>query len=372
MPYTRCPPLVHLPDADSSEHIWNGGAEAREEHRCLLQTLNFNTWNNKLKWYYEKMFEASVKYRVTQWVPDHLRSREAAAVVMAFFTERCEKYDPKKKYSDFFKDPMPFREDNSWSVIYLQAAHDEDRYPKVSQAQECLLHTQSAWKHAMHGTSPWNLFAILMDGLEDSCEDDLGCKTKGGLDGVYCFPLNKSDGKADWQKAVPYSVWVPLQNDGVFFQVLIFLVIDYADRRQRSAQGTDQWCIPARSCRVMGVVFRALPLEMLPTGGEWHYAAWNPYFEMPPKKILQAKTGTTGGSSPSTPQVLPTRPPPPLVPQIGQSPAKAKAPRIVLPDPVRTARAESVPAQISTSQAQERTGRAESSPPVALAASSSS
>ena len=91
----------------------------------------------------------------------------------AFLAERCEKNDPNKSYSDFFLAPTLFKEDETWSVIYLKAAYDQERYPKVSEAQECLRHAQAAWKQAMHGTSPWNLFAILMDGMEGSTSDEL-------------------------------------------------------------------------------------------------------------------------------------------------------------------------------------------------------
>ncbi len=117
------------------------------------------------------MREDSAKQRVTSWIPDLLRPSETEKVMVVVLTERCDKHESSKKYSDFLTDPMPFKEDESWSVIYLKKAYEKDRYPKLSQAQECLLHTQASWKYAVHGTSPWNLFAILMDGPEDSSCD---------------------------------------------------------------------------------------------------------------------------------------------------------------------------------------------------------
>jgi hypothetical protein len=113
---------------------------------------------------------------------------------------------------------------------------------------------------------------------------------------------------------------------------------------------------------------------MLEYGGSWHYAAWNPYFEMPPKKILQASVGAgaTGGSSSSTPQTPIARPPPPPIPPLGQSSSTAATPKTVLPEPIRPTRGASVPAHAAVEPPQEKPGRAGSTPPIASVAASSS
>jgi hypothetical protein len=236
-----------------------------------------------------------------------------------FSRDRRDRCDSARPPAEMFEEAVPFPEDPTWSMILLKGIDNESRYPKASEAHESLMALEADWKEPTHGTTPWSLPSILKDGIEDSLVDELGCSTAQGMKGVYCFPLNRSDGKTNWSKAVGCSSLVTLQNDGVLFQAMTLLMVDYTDRKNRALMNTDQWRIPARSRRVQGVVHKATPLEMLECGSSWHCEAWNPTFEMPPKSKMRHRA--TAGEFVSSP---PTPTPPAVAPS-----------SLALPDPIR-------------------------------------
>jgi hypothetical protein len=204
----------------------------------------------------------------------------------------------------------------------LQNAPKMHSLPRASEAQENQMPLFADWKPATRGTSLRRVFSILKDGVEDALVEELvGCTSTQGMEGVCWHPLNKKDGKADWGKSVVHSALVPMNNDGVLFQVMVRLAVDYPDRKTGSKLQTDRRCVPSRSCVLRGVVFKAAPLEALACGNHWHYEAWNPMFEMAPSAKWKRNVASRESLSSSSTSAV--------------SAAAAAPTRLDLPDPIR-------------------------------------
>ncbi len=243
--------------------------------------MQYTTTSQKSRELHERLFGDKKRARVEYWMADDQRRANANITMAKFSRDRCDRFDSGKPCQEVFEDPVQFAEDPSWSMITLKGIDKLQKYPRTSQARESLMPLLAEWKAALHGTSPRCLFSILKGGMGDSLVDELGCTTTQGMEGVYCFPLRRSDGKAECNKSVGYCSLVPLNNIGALFQAMIDLMVGYADQAENGAQmQTDQRCIPARSCKVQGFLFKATPLEMLERGSQWHHEAWNPMFEM--------------------------------------------------------------------------------------------
>jgi hypothetical protein len=239
MPYARCPRLID--EIVMQDDWWNHAVGSRAEHWCLISVAQYTAMSQKSRESRERLFGDKKRARVEHWMADDQRRVNANITMAQFSRDRCDRFDSGKPRQEVFEDPVQFAEDPSWSTIALKGIEKLPKYPRTSQARESLMPLLAEWKAALRGTSPRCLFSIPQDGMGDSLLDELGCTTTQGMEGVYCFPLRGSDGKADWNKSVGYCSLVPLNNIGVLFQAMIVLMVGYAGQPENRAQmQTDQ------------------------------------------------------------------------------------------------------------------------------------